>query len=217
MSGAMKRIKVAVTEDHPIMLKGLRNMLSEYDHFQITGSYATGNALLAGLQKTQPDVLLMDIDLPDITGEELTQTVVKRYPDIKILVLTSHDNIFFVRSLLRIGAIGYLLKTTDEEDLVAAIGSAAAGLQALSPAIKDLLVKDTLKLKQTIVAPTELTQREKEILQLIAEEYTSQEIGDKLFLSSRTVDNYRFGLMQKLDVKNMAGLIKKAIKMGLIE
>jgi len=213
----MEHIRIAITDDHPGMLKGLQGMLEGYTHLKVTALYPNGKALLAGLQQQAPDVLLLDVHLPDITGDELTRIIAHRYPDVKILILTSHDNIFFIRSLLRNGALGYILKTAEEEVLTAAIESVYAGIQFLSPEVKDTLVKDTLRLKQTFATQSELTPREKDIIRLIAEEYTSQEIAEKLLLSTRTVNNYRLGLMQKLDVKNMAGLIRKAIQMGLVE
>jgi DNA-binding NarL/FixJ family response regulator len=212
-----RAIRIAITDDHPMVVKGLRQILEGYDQFEVIASYTSGKALLAGLQRVVPDVLLLDMQLPDITGEELTRNILSRYPALKILILTSHDNVFFIRSLLSCGAMGYVLKTVDEEELVAAIETVHQGVQFLSPEVKDVLVRDTLKLKHAFAGPAELTQREKDIIQLIAEEYTSPEIAEKLFLSPRTVDNYRFGLMQKLEVKNMVGLIKKAIQMGLIK
>jgi len=213
----MEKIRIAITDDHPMMLNGLKHALETYEHIEVTGLYAGGNALLDGLQQQQPDVLLLDVHLPDITGDALTRIITRKYPSVRILILTSHDSIFFIRSLLRSGATGYVLKTAEHALLLEAIESVYRGLQYLSPEVKDSLIKDTLKMRSKISNPLELTQREKDIIQLIAEEHTSQEIAEKLFLSHRTVENYRLGLMQKLDAKNMVGLVKKAIQMGLVE
>ncbi len=213
----MKCIHVVITDDHPMMLNGLKNALEAHGHIKVTASYPNGQTLLDGLQKNVPDVLLLDVHLPDIPGDELTRIITRKYPSVKILILTSHDSIFFIRTLLRSGATGYVLKTSEHALLLEAIESVYHGLQFLSPEVKDTLVKDTLKMRNKISNSLELTQREKDIIQLIAEEYTSHEIAEKLFLSHRTVENYRLGLMQKLDAKNMVGMIKKAMQMGLVE
>ncbi len=213
----MEPIRVAITDDHPMMLNGLKNALEAHGRIEVTALYPNGQALLDGLQKNVPDVLLLDVHLPDVPGDELTRIITRKYPSARILILTSHDSIFFIRTLLRSGATGYVLKTSEHTLLLEAIESVYHGLQFLSPEVKDALVKDTLKIRNKVSNSLELTQREKDILQLIAEEYTSHEIADKLFLSHRTVENYRLGLMQKLDAKNMVGMIKKAMQMGLVE
>lgn len=211
------KIRIAITDDHPMMLNGMKNMLESHEGFEVIAQYNNGKDLLDGLQKEQPDVLILDVHLPDITGEEVARTVKKKYPAVHILTLTSHDSIFFIRALLRAGVTGYVLKTSDQAILTEAIKTVYSGIQFLSPEVKETLVKDTLKMRNKISNILELTQREKDILQLIAEEHTSQEIAEKLHLSHRTVENYRLGLMQKLDAKNMVGMIKKAIQMGLVE
>ncbi len=213
----METIRIAITDDHPMMLSGLKHALETYRHIRVTDLYPNGQALLDGLQKNVPDVLLLDVHLPDIPGDELTRIITRKYPSVNILILTSHDSIFFIRSLLRSGATGYVLKNAENKIILEAIESVYHGLQFLSPEVKDTLVKDTLKMRSKISNHFELTDREKDILRLIAEEYTSQEIADKLFLSQRTVENYRLGLMQKLDAKNMVGMIRKAMQMGLVE
>jgi DNA-binding NarL/FixJ family response regulator len=213
----METIRIAITDDHPMMLSGLKHALETYGHIRVTDLYPNGQALLDGLQKNIPDVLLLDVHLPDIPGDELTRIITRKYPSVNILILTSHDSIFFIRSLLRSGATGYVLKNAENKIILEAIENVYHGLQFLSPEVKDTLVKDTLKMRSKISNHFELTDREKDILRLIAEEYTSQEIADKLFLSQRTVENYRLGLMQKLDAKNMVGMIRKAMQMGLVE
>lgn len=210
-------IRIAITDDHPMILNGLRNMLETQESFEVINIYENGRQLLEGIKKEQPDVLILDIHLPDITGEVLTRTIRQKYPDIRILILTSHDGIFFVKNLLSSGATGYILKTSGPEILIEAIKTVYAGIQFLSPEVKDILVNDTLKIRNKISNSIELTQREKDILQLIAEECTSQEIAEKLHLSHRTVENYRIGLMQKLNAKNMIGMIKRALQLGLVQ
>ncbi len=212
-------IKVAITEDHQLTISGLHNILSFYPHIQVTGTYTTGAALLEGLVHTKPDVLLLDIMLPDQSGKELAAIISKKYPDIRILALTSLDAPSHVESMLRNGCLGYLLKNTDQHTLISAIEHLYRKEKFMDPYLKEQLLDNLLKLKKngpSIDPEPLLTKREKDVLKLIAEEYTSQEIADKLFISLRTADNHRFNLLQKLDVKNTAGLVKVAIRMGLI-
>jgi len=215
---AHRRIKVGITDDHPLVVKGLQNVLSAYPHLVVSHTYATGEELLAGLRREQPDVLLLDINLPDKTGNELIRVISKKYPGIRVLALTSIDSSFHVKDMMQHGCMGYLLKNADAEMLVQAIERVYAGEEFLEPELKDRLLRSMLKIKKQAehIRPT-LTRREKEILQLIAGEYTSQEIAQKLSLSQRTVDNHRFSLLQKLHAKNSIGLVKSALQLGLIE
>ncbi len=207
-------IKIAIVDDHPVMLNGLKNLLENHRHIQITGGFQTGKSLLASLAVQQPDVLLVDIQLPDIQGDELTRLVTEQYPGIRILIFTTHNGIFLIRSCINNGAAGYMLKTEEENVLVTAIETVFKGEEYFSPAIKDILANDALARSRHGHMP-ELTAREKEILRLIAEEYTNQQIAQELHLSPRTVENYRLVLMHKLDAKNVVGLIKNAMRMGI--
>ncbi len=213
-------IKLAIADDHPLMLSGLQNVLQTYNHISICNTYASGNELLEGLAQQQPDVLLLDINLPDKTGNELIRIINKKYPHISVIALTSLDSAFHIKDMMQHGCKGYLLKNTPAHVLVEAIEKVYEGEEFLEPAIKEQLLRSMLKMKQQSgagVLSTKLTRREHEILQLIAEEYTSQEIAEKLSLSQRTVDNHRFSLLQKLQVKNSIGLVRAAMQLGLIE
>jgi DNA-binding NarL/FixJ family response regulator len=209
-------IKVAIIDDHPMVISGIQNMLRGQKNISVAATYGCGKELLEGLKKPRPDVLLLDINLPDKNGNELVPVILKSYPDLKILALTSMDTPFYVKDMMRHGCKGYLLKNTAQEELVNAIETVYKGEEYLEPGMKDQLVQSMLHAnKQTGVSS--LTRREKEILQLIAMEYSSPEIAEKLFLSLRTVENHRLSLMQKLNVKNMIGLAKVAMGMGLVE
>ncbi len=149
-------------------------------------------------------------------GPDLARQLLKKYPSIKIIVLTSSDVTVQVKKMLQIGCQGYLLKDSDDKTIVQAIETVYGGGQFLSPAIQQQLVNDMFRTKNQ-KQNTLLTRREKEVLQLITQEFTNQEIADKLFISLHTVDNHRSSLFQKLDAKNTAGLVKKAIENGLVE
>jgi len=209
-------IKIAVADDHPMIIKGLQNMLSSYHHITLIGTYSNGEQLLAGLQQQLPDVLLLDIQLPGKTGDELAPVILKKYPDLKILTLTNFDSMLYVNTMLRHGVHGYLLKNTDEEVLIKAIETVYNGGQFLEPEMKEKMQQMT-KLQKENYSKVALTLREKQILQLIVNGNTSQEIVEKLFLSINTVNNYRARIFDKLDVNNMAELIKKALTLGLVE
>lgn len=211
-------IKVAITDDHPLAVAGLQNMLASCSHIFVQNTYYNGADLLRGLETTQPDVLLLDVILPDIKGSELAAMIHSRYPAIKILAITSLDAPVHVKAMLRNGCTGYLLKNTDVQTLIHAIEEVNEGREYIEPSIKEQMLQNVLHFrKNTNIKKPTLTRRETEILHLIIEENTNQEIADKLFLSLRTIENHRFSLFQKLDVKNTVGLVKVAIQLGLIE
>jgi DNA-binding NarL/FixJ family response regulator len=210
-------IRIAIADDHPLVISGLRYALANSADMEITGSYINGTELLKGLADRQPDVLLLDIHMPGQTGDNLIDIICEKYPAVKILVLTNLDNVYYVKTMMRKGAKGYALKTTIEPLLLDAIRKVNAGEQYLDNAIKEKLLQDTLRSRRDNIGQPVLSTREKEVLQYIALDMTSQEIADKLFLSKRTVESHRLSLFTKLGVKNMAGLVKKGIQMGLID
>ena len=211
------KIKIAIADDHPLVITGLRHILGNCADMEITGSYINGAELLAAMAVGQPDVLLLDIQLPGQTGDELAEIIKEKYPDVKILVLTNFDNVFYVKNMLKKGANGYVLKTTNEDILLEAIKSVFEGKLYLEPVLREKVLLDNLQAKRPFTTAPVITRMEKEVLQLIAADMTSQQIAEKLLLSKRTIDNYRLSLLMKLGVKNPAGLIKKAIQLGLID
>jgi DNA-binding NarL/FixJ family response regulator len=211
----MKTIRIAITDDHPMVITGLRNMLLQYPEMEVIATYGDGDELLKGLALNQPDVLLLDICMPGQTGNDLARTISRDYPDIKMLALTSMDSSYHVKDMLDHGCLGYLLKKTDQQTLADAINEVFAGNQFIDPSLREQMHEAMLNRRKAGGLPS-LTRREKEILQYVASGLTNQEIADKLFLSLRTVKNHRFNLLQKLDVKNTAELVTLAMKAGLI-
>ena len=209
-------IKVAITDDHPIVANGLKKILAEHANLEVVGVYATGKAMMNEIATALPDVLLLDMNLPDLQGPDLARQLLKKHPEVKIIVLSSSDITVQVKKMLQIGCKGYLLKDSDDATIVQAIETVFDGGEFLSPALQQQLVNDLFRNKSQ-KSNTMLTRREKEVLQLITQEFTNQEIADKLFISLHTVDNHRSSLLQKLDVKNTAGLVKKAIENGLVD
>ena len=211
------KIRIAIADDHPMIIGGLQNMLSAYPHIVLEGAYNNGAELLKGLQEKLPDVLLLDIQLPDKTGDELATIILKKYPEQKILTLTNFNSMLYVHNMLRIGVKGYILKTTDPETLIKAIEQVHEGEEFIDQAVKGKLTQYATKMKKEANLRPTLTLREKEILKLTVNGDTIQEISDKLFIGLRTVEYYRSNLLLKLEVKNMAALRKKALEMGLAE
>jgi len=215
------RINITIVDDHPMVISGLKNMLGPFEHIQVISSFPDGEALLEGLKIKQPDVLLLDILMPGMAGAEVAEIICRTYPDIKILAITSLNAPVHIKTMMRRGCKGYLLKNTDQEVLVKAIESVCRDEIFIEPELKELMLQNMLNFKaKEAPAPKgkmpALTRREKEVLQLIVQEYSNQEISEKLFLSVRTIENHRFNLQQKLEVKNTVGLVKIAIQMGLV-
>lgn len=210
-------INIAIADDHPMIIGGLQNMLSVYPHIRLTGSYPNGAELLEGLQRIQPEVLLLDIQLPDKTGDLLAPLILKKYPDIRILALTNLNSTLYVHNMLRMGVLGYVLKNSDPGMVIKAIETVYKGETFVDPSIRDQLEQFTIRMKREAALKPTLTLREKEILRLTVNGDTIQEISEKLFIGLRTVEYYRSNLFLKLDVKNMAGLIRKALLLGLSE
>jgi len=209
-------ITVAIVDDHPLATTGLRNMLAVSGDIQVTDSYHNAAAALAGLEQRQPDVLLLDIQLPDMKGEDLADRISRAWPGIKIVVITSLDAPIHIKVMMRNGCKGYLLKNTDVDTLIQAIETVHEGREFIEPALKEQMVQHMLQFRRNDRRPPTLTRREIEILQLIVAEHTNHQIAEKLCLSMRTIEKHRFSLLQKLDAKNTAGLVKTAIEFGYI-
>ncbi|MBU1008555.1 MAG: response regulator transcription factor, partial [Bacteroidetes bacterium] len=209
-----------ITDDHQLILDGLRSILEQQTDIKVISTANNGADLLRQLGFIKPDIVLMDIDMPIMNGIEATQQVKSTYPDIKIIMLTMHDEKAMVKKLTDIGACGFILKNSDKDELLQAIKRVHQGGKYFSSEL-------TLNLISHGISPVMpgsvddkkamLTEREIEILKLIAEGLSNKEIGDKLFISHRTVDTHRTNLMKKLDVSNIAGLIRYAIKNGFID
>ncbi len=210
-------IRITIADDHPMIIGGLRNMLPVYPHITLTGAYPNGEALLEGLLQELPDVLLLDIQMPDKTGDVLMPVILRKYPDLRILVLTNLNSAFYVHNMFRLGASGYVLKNTDPEIVIEAIETVYNGGRFTDPALVEKLDEFTSRMKKEAALKPTLTPREQEILRLTVAGDTIQEISEKLFIGLRTVEYYRTNLFMKLEVKNMAGLIKKALELGLAD
>jgi DNA-binding NarL/FixJ family response regulator len=205
-------INVAIIDDQIIILKGIQKILADASQINVSGVYSNGDDLLESLEKFEPDVLLLDIHMPGKSGTELASIISKKHANVKIIVLTNVDVLSQMKQMLQKGCLGYLLKDVSPEILVQAIETVYKGEQFLQEEFKVQLLNNISGLNKQQL----MTRREKEILKLIAEENTNNEIATKLFLSLRTVENHRNNLLNKLNVKNTAGLVKIAINEGFV-
>jgi DNA-binding NarL/FixJ family response regulator len=213
----MNKIRLAIIDDHAVVLDGLKTMLNAFENLEVVYTSQNGHQLLEHFQSDAPDVLLMDIQMPEINGIDLCKQITRQHPSVKVIAFTSFDDSNYVKQIFRSGAKGYLLKNSDKHAIVKAVETVMQGEEYMDDAIKKILLQESITGQRRSIFEVPLTKREKEILKLIADGLSSQEIADKLFISLRTVETHRLNLNQKLDVKNTAGLVKEAIKRGLID
>jgi DNA-binding NarL/FixJ family response regulator len=197
-------VKIFITDDHYMIVEGIRSLLQHETGMEWMGHAMTAASCLSFLQQQQPDVILMDINLPDMSGIDLCQEVKTKYPAIHILGLSSFNQQSFIQKMIDNGASGYILKNATREELTEAIETVMNGQKFLS-----LEAAATIKKNEDSKIPV-ITRREKEVLALIAEGLTNNEIAEKLFISTTTVDTHRKNLLSKFEVKNTATLIRLA-------
>lgn len=215
----MKTLRIAIADDHPLVINGLKTVLKQFpQRFELLWEATNGHEVLKKLDEgLLPNVLLLDVQMPGKDGLETCKLIHQQHPDIHIIALTNFEDVFYVKSMMTNGAQGYLLKTADIDVLLKAIDTVSEGNEYFDESIKQKLIQDSLFGKRkTGLAPL-LTRREKEVLKLIINECTNAQIADALFLSLRTVEKHRTSLLQKLHVKNTAGLVKEAITKGLVD
>ncbi|MCO6490777.1 MAG: response regulator transcription factor [Phaeodactylibacter sp.] len=212
-------IEIMIADDHRVFREGIVSILENTGEIRVVAQAQDGKEVMEKLRKARPELILMDISMGEAGGIETTRLVKEQYPEIKILVLSMHSESSYIVRMLEAGASGYLLKDAGSAELVNAIKAVAEGHTYFSSQVSATLVDQLVKGKKPPErkAGVPLTRREIEVLRLIAEEYSNPEIADKLFISIRTVDTHRRNLLEKLGVKNTAGLVKYAIKHGLVE
>jgi len=208
-----KRTTLAIVDDHPIVLEGLQKLLANVKEIEITGCFTTGSAFISFLKENKVDILLLDITLPDVNGIELCKEVKEMSPATHVLALSNHSERSMILQMIQHGATGYLLKNISSEELVACIHEALSGLVTFSRAAREIMARPSVG---ELKGAPQLTKREKEILQLIADGKTTPDIAQQLNLSPLTVETHRKNLIQKFQAKNVASLIKLATQQGLV-
>lgn len=212
-------IKVAIVDDHRMFRDGVKAILEMGGSVKMIWSASDSQEALSFIEDKMPDILLMDIAIGFESGITLTKTLLHKYPDLKVIALSMHHEEDFIIKILEVGAKGYLIKDAGADEMVTAISTVAKGDTYYSNHVSQVLVKHITRGKQSKDSPIQipLTNREQEVLTLIAQEYSNPQIAKKLFISIRTVDTHRRNLLDKLHVKNTAGLVKAAIRLGLLE
>lgn len=209
-----KRTTVLLVDDHAVVRQGFRMILSAEPDFEVIGEAANGREAIAQAELLHPDIVLMDVSMPELNGIEATRRIIAISPRTRILALSMHRDSVYVREILRAGASGYLLKEAGDSDLLAAIRAVAQGQGYLSPAVSDAVLSDYRK---HVTDPIDLlTTREREVLQMIAEGKTNKEIATALVLSTYTVESHRGRIMEKLNLHSAGELVRFAFRNGLI-
>jgi len=212
-----KKIRLLLVDDHPIVLDGIRSHLCAQPEFEVVGDAPNGHEALRKAKLTLPDVVLLDINMPHVNGLEAMVNLRRQVPKAKILVLTMHNTKEYINQVVRCGARGYLLKDSAPAELVAAIKAVHSGEVHFSPSVSKILVEEMADgdRKPTAPLPPPLTDREREVLSLIAEGLLNKQIADRLGIGVRTIETHRERIMRKLDIHTVAGLTKYAIARGM--
>lgn len=211
----MSKIRIVLADDHGVVRQGFRRILDAQSDMEIVGEASNGREALEIATKLSPDVVVMDVAMPELNGIEATRRMGEAAPRTRVLALSMHKDSVYVREILRAGARGYLLKDSVDEDLIAAVRAVARGEGYLSPGVADAVLTDY---RQHVTDPIDLlTSREREVLQLIAEGKTNKEIATTLNLSVYTVDAHRGRIMEKLNLHSTGELVRFAIRKGLVD
>lgn len=215
------KITILIVDDHPLIVDGIKAMLDSTKEFKIIGDANDGNEAILKAKQLKPDVIFMDISLPGLSGIETTKLILQSLPDTKIIALTQHEDKEYIQQMKNAGTLGYLLKNSKKSEFIEAIIAVSKGENYYSRKIADLLLNNFFS-NGKITGNDEklnvrLTNRETEIVRMIAEEKSNQEIADELNISLRTVETHRKNLMQKLNIKSVVSLVKYAASKNIIK
>jgi DNA-binding NarL/FixJ family response regulator len=210
-------IRVVLADDHVLIRAGLRALLQSLPNIEVIGEASDGHEAVDVISRDQPDVVMMDIGMPGLNGVDSTRRIVKQFPRTRVIMLSMHANEEYVGQALEAGAMGYLLKGAEPAELELVFKAVMRGETYLSPTIAKQLVQDYLShRKEKVNLLPDLTARQREVLQLIAEGCSTKDIANKLKLSVKTIDTHRTELMHRLDIHEVAGLVRYAIRIGLV-
>ncbi len=211
-------IRVIIVDDHQMFIDGIKSLLADESSIEVIGEALSGEALLQMLETQPVDVVIMDINMPGMNGTETTRALTTAHPIIKVLMLTMYNEQQHIAGALQAGATGYILKNTGKAELIEAITRVYEGNYHYDNKVTETIMQNLHQPhKDTSYTATPLTKREREVLQCIAQEYTTPEIAEKLFISTHTVESHRKNLLSKLNVRNTAGLVRYALEHNLVE
>jgi len=214
-NGSMNKIKLLIADDHTILRDGIVSLLRSEPSFAVTGTASNGYEVMDLVNKQDFDVCLLDINMPGLDGMETAKWLKEKKPAIRIIMLTTYDDREIISELVHIGVNGYLLKNSDKQELVEAVQKVMKGRHYFSGEVEKIILEGLTEKKQSEVIP--LTDRELEVVQLLAKEYTNDKIAAELNISYRTVETHRKNIMQKTKAHNLAGLLKYAYSRGLLK
>ncbi len=211
-------IKVLIADDHAIVRTGLRALLDSEPSMKLVGEATGGYEAIELVGKSNADILVLDISMPDLDGISVTKKIKSRFPDLRILILTVHEDEAMLREAIRVGAAGYILKRAAETELISAIRAIMGGVLYVDPSMVRVLLSDEIKPTANLPELAEpLTHREEEILKLIVQGYTNRQVGEELGISTRTVEGHRANLVAKVGLHSRVELVRYAREQGLIE
>lgn len=217
----MAGVKVFIADDHPILRGGIKSAIATLSGYEVVGEADTGPEALKGISTLKPDLVIMDITMPGMSGITVTKHVTEAMPGIRVIILSMHAEPVYAVDAFRAGALAYVLKDSSTDELLKAVSKVATGNKYASPAVSDELFNDfvdMMRQNQLIATPFDsLSAREKEILKHIADGLTNKEIAEKLFISVSTVKSHRNKVMKKLNVSDTASLVRLAIRKGIID
>lgn len=212
----MSPIRVLLADDHDLVRAGFRALLESFEGVQVVGEAADGRAALKLVETLKPDLVLMDIAMPELNGLEATALIARDSPQVRVMILSMHANEEYARRALRAGAQGYILKRASTAELELAVRAVARGEPYLTPAISKHLLADFARRSDAPSPLEQLSPRQREVLQLIAEGHSRKEIAEKLSISVKSFDVYRRQIMEQLGIEDTAGLVRFAIQNGLV-
>jgi len=214
----MSKIKIVIADDHHILLDGLKAMLEKHQDIHVSGVFDNGQDLLDEMQKLNPDIALVDINMPGMLGPELTQKIKELNPSVRVITLSMYDDAGHIMEMIEAGVSGYLLKNVNDKELVDAINQVMAGKMYFSSEVSQKLTTLVMHQQRKLEQPVKpkLTERELEILKLISNEHSNAEIAELLFISERTVETHRKNMLRKTNNKTIVGLLKYAIEQQLL-
>jgi len=217
----MEKIRLILVDDHQLVRTGIANLLAGEPEFEIIGEAADAKELIALLKQALPDIVVLDIALPGMSGIEITKKLHSEYPSVRILILSMHTSEEFIFNAINSGARGYLPKNTSRRELIEAINAVKRGEEYFAESISNVILKSYIKKAKSDAPDTEnnenlLSKREIEVLKLFAEGLTNQEIADKLFISIRTVESHKNHIMARLELKTTVDLVKFAIRNNIV-
>ena len=210
----MTKIRLLLADDHPLIREGFRSLLNKNERFEIVGIAENGKELIELAGKELPDIILSDISMPVMNGMDAIEQIGNLYPSIKSVVLTMHEEREYIINALKIGVQGYIIKNVERFDLEKAIITIFEGGKYFSPIVTNILAESIARPEPPAIS--ELTPREKEVLELVAQGHSTKQIADKLGIGTRTVESHRVNMLKKMKVNNTAELVRKAIEMKIL-